>query len=261
MSATEPEFLYEVRDRIGYVTFNRPSARNALTFAMYEALAALCIRLNGSNEIGALVLTGAGDKAFAAGTDINQFRELRTQEDAIAYERRIDKVLRALETCSIPTIAAIGGACTGGGAAIAAVCDLRIASADLRFGFPIARTLGNCLSIENYARLSGLIGAARVKDLIFTARLIEAAEAERIGLVSEILTDRVALLERATALARTVAGHAPLTLRVTKQALDRIGQLSRIEAEDLVLACYMSADFREGMDAFLTKRSPDWQGR
>jgi enoyl-CoA hydratase/carnithine racemase len=261
MSGAEAELLYEVRERIGYVTFNRPASRNALTFAMYEALAALCTRLNETDEVRVLVMTGAGDKAFAAGTDINQFRAFRTQEDAIAYERRIDKVLRAVETCKVPTIAAMGGACTGGGAAIAAVCDLRIASADLRFGFPIARTLGNCLSIENYARLVGLIGAARVKDMIFTARLLGAAEAERIGLVSEIVADRAALLDRARELAMTVAGHAPLTLRVTKQALDRIGQLSRIDAEDLVLACYMSADFREGMDAFLGKRPPDWQGR
>ena len=259
MAEQQDDLLYEVRGRIGYVTFNRPASRNALTFAMYERLAAICAGLD--NEVRALVLAGAGDKAFAAGTDINQFRAFKTPEDAIAYERRIDDVLKALEACRVPTIAAISGACTGGGAAIAAVCDLRIASEDVRFGFPIARTLGNCLSIANYARLSALIGPARVKDLIFTARLIGAAEAERIGLVSEVLESREALLERAAALAETVAGHAPLTLRVTKEALDRIGRLSRIEAEDLVLACYMSEDFREGMDAFLTKRKPDWRGR
>ncbi|MCF3945622.1 enoyl-CoA hydratase/isomerase family protein [Acidiphilium sp. AL] len=262
-AATEQDddLLYEVRGRIGYVTFNRPAARNALTFAMYERLAAICTHLNESDDIRALVLAGAGDKAFAAGTDINQFRAFKTPEDAIAYEQRIDDVLKALEACRVPTIAAISGACTGGGAAIASVCDLRIASADARFGFPIARTLGNCLSIANYARLAALIGPARVKDLIFTARLIGAEEAGRIGLVSEVLENREKLLERAAALAETVAGHAPLTLRVTKEALDRIGRLSRIAAEDLILTCYMSEDFREGMDAFLTKRQPDWRGR
>ncbi|HET9147574.1 MAG TPA: enoyl-CoA hydratase/isomerase family protein [Acetobacteraceae bacterium] len=255
------DIIYEVRGRVGYVTFNRPAARNAFTFAMYERIASICDGLNGQDEVRALVLTGAGEAAFAAGTDINQFRAFRTPEDAIGYERRIDGVLKALENCRIPTIAAINGACTGGGAAIAAVCDLRLASAGARFGFPIARTLGNCLSIENYARLAGLIGPARVKDLIFTARLIGAEEAERIGLVSEVLPDRAALMARAAELAETVAGHAPLTLRVTKEALNRIGRLSRIEAEDLVLTCYMSEDFREGMDAFLTKRKPDWKGR
>jgi enoyl-CoA hydratase len=255
-----PDLLYEVRGTIGHVTFNRPASRNALTFAMYEGLAAIC-REAGEAGLRALVLTGAGDKAFAAGTDINQFRAFKTPEDALAYERRIDAVLTALEICPVPTIAAISGACTGGGAAIAAVCDLRIANASAKFGFPIARTLGNCLSIENYARLTGLIGAAKVKEMIFTSRLIEAEEAARIGLVSELLPDHASLLDRAASLAETVAGQAPLTLRVTKEALNRIGRLSRIEAQDLVLTCYMSDDFREGMDAFLTKRKPDWKGR
>ena len=260
MTQENPDLLYEIRGQIGTVTFNRPAARNALTFAMYEGLAAICAEAPQAG-LKALVLTGAGDKAFAAGTDINQFRAFKTPDDALAYERRIDAVLTALEACPVPTIAAISGACTGGGGAIACVCDLRIASADMRFGFPIARTLGNCLSLENYARLAGLIGAARVKEMIFTARLIEAEEAASIGLVSEILPDRAALLDRAAALAETVARHAPLTLRVTKEALDRIGRLSRIDAHDLVLTCYMSEDFREGMDAFLTKRTPAWQGK
>jgi enoyl-CoA hydratase len=260
MEQQDAEILYEVRDGIGHVTFNRPAARNAFTFGMYEALAKICTEAP-DQGLKALLLTGAGDKAFAAGTDINQFRAFKTPQDAIAYERRIDGVLNAIETCKVPTIAAISGACTGGGAAIAAVCDLRIATADMKFGFPIARTLGNCLSIENYARLAGIMGAARVKEMIFTARLIEGAEAKAIGLVSELLETKEALLARATELAQTIAQHAPLTLRVTKEALLRIGRLSRIEAEELVLTCYMSEDFREGMDAFLTKRKPQWRGK
>jgi enoyl-CoA hydratase len=260
MEPQEAEILYEVRDGIGHVTFNRPAARNAFTFGMYEALAKICADAP-DQGLKALLLTGAGDKAFAAGTDINQFRAFKTPQDAINYERRIDGVLNALETCKVPTIAAISGACTGGGAAIAAVCDLRLATADMKFGFPIARTLGNCLSSENYARLAGIMGAARVKEMIFTARLIEGPEAKAIGLVSELLETKEALLARATELAQTIAQHAPLTLRVTKEALLRIGRLSRIEAEELVLTCYMSEDFREGMDAFLTKRKPQWRGR
>ncbi len=260
METQDSEILYEIRDGIGYVTFNRPAARNAFTFGMYEALAKICGEAP-DQGLKALLLTGAGDKAFAAGTDINQFRAFKTPQDAISYERRIDAVLNAIETCKVPTIAAICGACTGGGAAIAAVCDLRIATVDMKFGFPIARTLGNCLSIENYARLTGLMGAARAKEMIFTARLIEGPEAKAIGLVSEIVDSREALLARATQLAQTIAQHAPLTLRVTKEALLRIGRLSRIEAEELVLTCYMSEDFREGMEAFLTKRKPEWKGK
>jgi len=258
----DDELLYEVRDGIAHVTFNRPQARNALTFGMYERLAAVCAEVDADRSIKALVLTGAGDRAFAAGTDISQFRAFSTPEDALEYEARIDRVLGAVERCRVPTIAAVAGAATGGGAGIAAACDLRIAAANARFGFPVARTLGNCLSMANYARLSALIGQARVKDLVFTARLIEAPEAHAIGLVSEILPDAAALAERAGALAALVASHAPLTLQATKEALRRLRDPGGGQGDkDLILMCYMSADFREGMDAFLTKRKPVWRGK
>ncbi len=252
------ELLWEATDGIGHITFNRPAQRNALTWVMYDGLVSAIERVNTDDTIRAVVVTGAGEKAFAAGTDIGQFREFRTPADAIGYEERIDRVLTVLETCRVPTIAAINGACTGGGAAIAACCDLRIAADNARFGFPIAKTLGNCLSMANLARLSALIGAARVKEVIFTARLIEADEAQRIGLVSEIVP-AAGLAERADALARTVAGMAPLTLRATKMALRKLGS-SPTEDEDLILMCYQSADFREGMEAFLGKRAPVWTG-
>ena len=145
------ELLYDIRDGIGHITFNRPQARNALTFPMYERLAEIA---TAPGEVRVLIITGAGEKAFAAGTDINQFRAFSTPEDALGYEARIDRVLVTIECCPVPTIAAIAGACTGGGAAIAAACDMRIAAANARFGFPIARTLGNCLSVSNIARLT-----------------------------------------------------------------------------------------------------------
>ena len=260
MSA-DHDLLYEVRDGIGYVTFNRPGARNALTFAMYDRLAEICRELDTDRAIKALVLTGAGEVAFAAGTDISQFRAFTIPQDALDYEARIERVLDAVERCRVPTIAAIAGACTGGGAGIAAACDLRIAAPNLRIGFPIARTLGNCLSMGNYARLAALIGPARVKDMIFRARLIEAQEALAFGLVSEITIDYGGLLPRAEAIARQVASHAPLTLQATKEALRRLRPQPDPAAErDLILMCYMSRDFREGMDAFLNKRPPEWRG-
>ena len=255
------DFTFEVRDSIGYGVFNRPQARNALTFAMYESLAVSCAQIEADRGIRALVLTGAGDKAFAAGTDISQFRAFSGPQDAIDYENRIDRVISAVEALRVPTIAAIAGACTGGGAAIAAACDIRIGAANARIGFPIARTLGNCLSMSNYARLVSLIGAARTKEIIFTARLVEAEEAKAAGLLSEILPDAEALAARAEELAKLVASHAPLTLRATKEALRRLKERSLgAEDEDLILSCYMSADFREGMEAFLTKRAPVWTG-
>jgi enoyl-CoA hydratase/carnithine racemase len=258
----EPELLYEVKDGIGYITFNRPHARNAMTFPMYERLAEICTAAETDGAIKALLITGAGEKAFAAGTDIGQFRAFTTPQDALDYEARVDRVLVAVEKCAKPTIAAIAGACTGGGAAIAGVCDIRIASANMRFGFPIARTLGNCLSMTNYARLNSLLGAARTKEIIFTSRLIEAAEALAIGLVSEVLPDAAALAARAEALAQLVASQAPLTLRATKEAFRRLKERTVGEEmdRDLILMCYMSADFREGMEAFLTKRPPVWTG-
>jgi enoyl-CoA hydratase len=256
------EILFEPRESIAFVTFNRPEARNAFTFRMYERLAEICAEVNDDRSVRAMVLTGAGGKAFAAGTDISQFRAFETPEDALNYETRIDRVLGVLETCRVPTIAAIAGACTGGGAGIAGCCDLRIAAGNARFGLPIARTLGNCLSMSNYSRFAALIGPARLKEMIFTARLMEAPEALQIGLVSEVVADQADLMTRAEELARTVAGHAPLTLQACKEALRRLRPtISRDAGEDLLLMCYMSEDFREGIDAFLNKRPPQFHGK
>src|SRR5436309_869228 len=255
------DLLFEVQDGIGRATFNRPQARNAFTFAMYERLAEVCEQANKDRSIKVLVFQGAGDKAFASGTDINQFRAFKTPEHAIEYESRIDRVLTTLEQCRVPTIAAISGACTGGGAGIAACCDLRIGTKTTRMGFPIARTLGNCLSMSSLSRLTALVGPARVKDLIFTARLIGAEEAASVGLLNEIVEDLSVLQRRVDELAVLIAGNAPLTLNATKQALARLQRrLSREEGEDLILMCYMSRDFREGLDAFLNKRQPQWAG-
>ena len=259
--APADELLYTVEDGIGKITFNRPQARNAMTFGMYERMAEICEAANEDRGVKAIILTGAGDKAFAAGTDISQFRAFKTAEDGLAYEAKMDQILGKLERCRVPTIAAINGFCTGGGAGIAACCDLRIATRSAKFGFPIARTLGNCLSMANLARFAALIGPGRVKDVIFTARLIGAEEALQVGLVGEVVEDGAALEARADELARLIAGHAPLTLQATKEALRRLQpRLGPEEGEDLIQLCYTSRDFREGMEAFLNKRPPHWTG-
>ena len=255
------EITDELCDGILWVTFNRPQARNALTFEMYKRLAELCRQMPTDGSVRAMVLSGAGGKAFAAGTDMTQFRAFETPQDALNYEQQIDDVLEAVERCPVPTIAAIHGACTGGGGSIAAACDIRIASESLKFGFPIARTLGNCLAAGNLARLSELIGAGRVREIIFTARLIEAQEALQTGLVSELLPDETALLSRASKLADKVGGMAPLTLRATKEALRRNRAALQVDDSDLIVSCYMSDDFRTGMEAFLAKKKPEWKGR
>lgn len=255
------EIIDELRDGILWITFNRPQARNALTFGMYDRLAELCSNVPTDRTVRAIVVAGAGGKAFAAGTDMTQFRAFETPQDALDYEQRIDEVLQAVECCPIPTIAAVHGACTGGGGSIAAACDIRIASSRLKFGFPIARTLGNCLAAGNLARLSELIGAARVREIILTARLIEADEALATGLVSEILPDEPALLARASELANQVGSMAPLTLRATKEALRRNRAALQVDDADLITSCYMSEDFRTGMEAFLAKTKPEWKGK
>ncbi|MFZ1109481.1 MAG: enoyl-CoA hydratase/isomerase family protein [Rhodomicrobium sp.] len=266
MTAESPveDLLFDVSGGVARITVNRPDARNAFTLEMYEKLAGCCEAVDANVSVKVLIVTGAGGKAFSAGTDISAFRDFTTAEDALGYEAFMDRVLSAIENCRVPTVAAISGACTGGGAAVAACCDLRIGTADTKLGFPIARTLGNCLSVANLARLSALIGPSRVKDMIFTARLIEANEAAQIGLLTEVVEDLAALNARIGALAGEIASFAPLTLRATKEGFRRIALRARQDQEqdqDLILMCYMSEDFREGMAAFLEKRRPRWKGR
>jgi enoyl-CoA hydratase len=255
------EILFEVQDGgIAWLTFNRPDARNAMTFGMYRRLGEICRSPDPRMKV--LVLRGAGDKAFVSGTDIAQFRGFKTAQDSLDYEALMDSVFDALEDLPVPTIAAIQGACTGGGAGIAAACDLRLGAPSAKFGFPIARTLGNTLSMRNHARLAALIGVARTKDILFLARLMDAQEMRAIGLLNEITTEH-GLYTRATEVARTLLEHAPLTLRAAKEALNRVVRhwTPKGGGDDFVVRNYMSEDFREGIESFLAKRKPRWTGK
>ena len=186
MSGTD--LLFEEQGQVATITFNRPGARNAMTWEMYDGLVTACERINASEDIRVAVLRGAGGKAFVAGTDITQFLQFETAEDGLAYERRIEAVLDRLEQVRVPTIAVIDGYAVGGGLGLAAACDIRICTPEAKFGLPVARTLGNCLSMRTYARLVDLVGSARALHLIYTASFIPADEALAAGLATEIVT-------------------------------------------------------------------------
>ena len=257
-----PYVLFEQDDALAFVTFNRPAARNAMTWEMYQALGECCDAVERDPSVRVLVLRGAGGKAFVAGTDIAQFRTFTSEQDGIDYEHRLDAVVDRLEALAKPTIALVDGVATGGGCALAAACDLRVCTPGSRFGVPIARTLGNCLSAANCARFLDLIGPTRLKDLIYTGRLLSADEAVSAGLVTRVAQPDV-IDGVVRELASTIAANAPLTIKATKEMIRRIHAHRRIEAvegQDLIVMCYTSTDFKEGVEAFLAKRPPEWTG-
>jgi len=242
------------------LTFNRPAARNAMTWAMYRRLEETCDEVDADDSVRVLILRGAGGQAFVAGTDISQFTTFATAEDGLAYERDEDRRIDRLGRVRKPVIAQIEGVAVGGGFLIATGCDLRVATPESRFGAPIARTLGNCLSMDAYSRLVDIFGPSRLTELIFTARLISAEEARAAGYVHEIVPSD-AIEARVRALAARLVEHAPITLRVTKEAIRRIQEQRRGRGgEDLIATTYTSRDFQEGVRAFLEKRTPRWTG-
>jgi enoyl-CoA hydratase/carnithine racemase len=248
-------------DGVAVVTIDNPAARNAMTFAMWDALRDHARALDADANVRVVVFIGAGSAAFVSGTAITEFRNFGA-DDGIAYEQRMNAVMDALEAIRVPTIAAIAGACTGGGVAIASTCDLRFGAEGTRIGVPIARTLGNCLAMGNLARVADLIGADAAKALILTGRMLSAQDALRAGFLTEVVSSVDVLLPHALAQARQLLALAPLTLRATKEGIRRLRAARTLPpGDDLVRLCYGSADFREGVDAFLAKRAPRWQGR
>jgi len=246
---------------IGWITVDRPAARNAMTFAMWRALRDGVRELDADDGVRAVVIASSASEAFIAGTDIAEFRAFEDAGDGVAYEHRIDEVITAIEDVRVPTVAAIAGACTGGGVSVALACDLRIGAANARVGIPIARTLGNCISLKTMARAGAVLGLDAVKRLIFSAELLDAPAALRAGFLSEILPENDTLHARATDVATGIASRAPLTLKVTKEMARRIRRAAPLPSdEDLVRICYGSDDFREGLTSFLDKRRPRWSG-
>jgi enoyl-CoA hydratase/carnithine racemase len=243
------------------LTFNRPEARNAMTWGMYQRLYEVCEEVDADDSIRVLVLKGAGGKAFVAGTDISQFTKFKGAEDGLQYERDGDKRSGRISRVKKPVIAQIEGAAVGGGLAISAGADIRIATPEARFGMPTARTLGNCLSMKNYAMFIDLFGASRLKEIVFAARLMSAEEALAAGFVHHIVP--AAEIEKHVGdLAQKIASYAPLTIWATKEAIRRIQDAQPLpDGDDIVRKVYDSADFKEGVKAFVEKRTPRWSGK
>jgi len=258
-----PEILTERRGAVQWVIFNRPHARNAITPWMEDRLIEICRDVDGDPTVKALALTGAtGDKpAFMAGADLSCLQAVSSPEDFTILETRAEAAAMALEAVRVPTVAVLSGACVGEGALLASCCDVRVASPSVRFGFPIARTVGNCLSVKNLARLSALLGTARTREMIFSARLLTTDELAAAGALRGVASEEE-LIAQGQSVAEELAALAPLTLWATREGLRRLrdqGLPPDID-KDLLRRCYLSADYQEGIAAFLEKRRPTWTG-
>ncbi|MEU6779762.1 enoyl-CoA hydratase/isomerase family protein [Nonomuraea angiospora] len=242
------------------VTFNRPEQHNALTWAMWDGLYDACERADADPAIRLLVLSGAGGRAFVAGTDISQFSTFVDGDDGIAYERKVQRIIDRLERVKVPTVAVVQGYCVGGGLVVAAACDLRLAVPGARFGAPIARTLGNCLSMNTYSLLVHHLGPARTLDMLLRARMYTAEEAHAAGFVAELCAPDE-LPGRQAEVEERLLSHAPLSMWAAKEAVRRLRVAGLPDGDDIVATVFGSADFHAAVPAFLAKERVTWQGR
>lgn len=240
------------------VTFDRPAQRNAMTFGMYQGLVEACERADADDAVRLVVLRGAGGKAFVAGTDIAQFAGFDGPR-GVAYEAEIDATIGRLLAVTVPVVAAIDGFCIGGGLAIAAAADIRVASPTATFGYPIARTLGNTLSAASFALTVRHFGHARTVDMLMSARLLDVEEARAAGFVSRVAED----VTGATAeLVERLLANAPLTQWAAKETLRRLhASAGAVDASDVLDRVYGSADFAAGVASFTSRQRAAWTGR
>lgn len=249
---------------VGHLIFNNPEKHNAVSLEMWDAADAVLDDFEGQVEIRVVVLSGAGGKSFVSGADISKFEKERSSEAAVAhYNDRIKVIYERIQHFPKPTIAMINGYCLGGGLNLAAACDLRFCSAKSKFGMPAAR-LALGYPYAAIERLVNAVGLAAAKQLMFSAQRIDAEEAFRIGLVQKVLSE--ADLEGfVAAIARTIAGNAPLTVRAMKLIANEVmkdpDQTDHALCARLVAECFASEDYKEGRRAFLEKREPRFQGR
>ena len=254
------EVRLELRNDVAYIIFDHVAARNAMTVGMYQSLKSICEDLAKNPKAKVAILRGAGGKSFVSGSDIAQFSSFTSGEDGISYEEGIDQYLAPLATLPIPTIAVIDGMAVGGGLAIASCCDFRISTPDARFGVPIAKTLGNCLSAGNVAWLMAHLGINIVKRMLLLAELVTAPELLKQGYL--LATYPAENLEHeANQLAERLMKLAPITQKSTKLTLARLIKNNLPDCSDLIRECYGSEDFKNGVSAFLDGEPPIWTGK
>jgi enoyl-CoA hydratase len=262
VQVSTPHMLAEIEGPIGWMTFNKPERRNAVSLDMWEAMPEILHRFEDDPAVRVIVLKGAGDKAFVSGADISQFEKARSSEESNAHYDRVSELAsKALAECGKPTIAMIRGYCIGGGLAIAIGCDIRIVTDDSKFGIPASR-LGLGYGAPGVQKLMGLVGPSYTKEIFFTARHFTAAEARTMGLVNRVVPDGE-LEDYTRRYCATIADNAPKTMNTLKRTVAEVlrgHEADWVLCDDLVKECFASQDYIEGRSAFMEKRRPVFRG-
>ncbi len=256
-----PRLIYEKQGHAAHIRFSNPAAHNALTSQMWHDLRDAALDIAADRSIRVATFRGVGGKAFISGTDISKFADYTTGQQGVDYERDIDECMSAFDAIPCTTIALVEGWAVGGGMNISAACDFRIATPDARFGSPIGRTIGNCLSALSLARIGGAVGVQFAKRMVLLGEFLTAQQLYDSGFLLRIV-EREAMEAEAEALCARATENAPLTTSATKAMLLRGQKALLPDVEDLIAQVYGSADFRRGVANFLARNKslPDWTG-
>jgi enoyl-CoA hydratase len=256
----EGQLVYERVGNIGRIVFDNPASHNALTWQMWRDLGTVCTEIARDRRVRVVTLRGAGGKAFISGTDISGFLSFESGQRGIEYEREMDGYIGTVEALPQPTLAIVEGWAVGGGLALSFACDFRVTTPSAKFGSPLARTIGNCLSMKGYGRLVAHAGIAQAKRMLLLGEIVTAQELQALGLILDIVEPDV-LDDRVSELCERLASMAPLTIHASKEAIRRLTYANLPNIDDLIEMIYGSEDFRMGVRNFVEKRKPEWAGR